>query len=108
MRGYFRLGECPAGLEPLVKKWKKATVKIRRNPLLRFLYMIRVKDSTSQGQGPHHGPKTGSSEYIFIALWTERYCELKSRLINQYIHLYQEFCFLIAMMSNIFINKYFL
>ena len=36
--------EKPSGLElPAgVRKLKKATVKIRRNPLLRFLHMIRL------------------------------------------------------------------
>ena len=43
--GYFRLdnvNDCPAGSEPLAvaENRTKATVKIRRNPLLRFLSMI--------------------------------------------------------------------
>ncbi len=46
MVGYFWLGkvnEFPAGLEPLAgaRNMRKATVKIRRNPHLRILPLIR-------------------------------------------------------------------
>ena len=34
----MRVNDCPAG----VRKRRKATVKIRRNTLLRFLHMIRI------------------------------------------------------------------
>ena len=41
--GYIWLGDCPAGLEPSAgaRNRRKATMKIRRNPLLCFLYIIR-------------------------------------------------------------------